>query len=228
MTASVTLASVTADLFNAGRAVDGVLRRSETAKQSWAQFCAMRLVGDKPSLTMEQVADAIVEQVRSRVGVRKAKAIGSIADVSKAGFGTIAGWFYDLRRVEKAGLLTRLTGPDAVPLTTLRRGTDPTTEGAKATAKGRKAKAAPATAAAQVEPSAPVSASLTMEQVAAFLEGEAKRRSAKSLADHEQGPLGRIVAASATMVRMVENHVAAQAKAKAAKATAKPRRRKAA
>jgi hypothetical protein len=230
MTASTqTLNSVTLALVAVATGVDKAIAKAADAKSAWAAFCAAGLVGDKPSLTLDAIGEAMLEACRAKCStVRQRKQLERVSHLAKHGFSTAYGWLMDLRRVHEAGLtvlmLASETGNGGKPysLTELRRGTDPR----QPKAKGRTGKAITPKADAEPTPNAtaPVAPAdgLTLETVAAFLEAEAKRRSAKSLADNDQAALGRITAATATMVRMVEAHI----KAKADKAKAKPAKAK--
>lgn len=230
-----TLVKATTALVLAASGVDKAIGSSERAKAAWSGVCAMGLVGNKPSLTLDLIGSELVNACLRVATKAQAKHIATPASLSRNGFPTAYGWFRDLVRVHEAGLCKYLlpsctdNGGKPFSLTELRRGTDPVqpkrARKAKkvATPKGGKLNQTVEQPAKVATPAA----TITFTDVRKFLVAMRKQGKVEMLAKH-QADISVILAESGNIARMIETAARVAREAKAAKKTAKVRVRKAA
>lgn len=212
---TITLQTASAALVAAATGMDRAAARSEPAKQAWALYCATNMLAK--SLTMEQVTEAIIAAAKEAAGVRRGAKLNSLTDVSKGYSSTLAGWVYDLRRVEKAGLLKLIV--DGQSLTTIRRGTDPTQP--KVTSrKGGDSKSL-SNNDNKPSPTVVVTPPSSFSEACAAFIAASKRAKVAAIANSHQAELALVIQTATALARQVEAHIAA-------KAARQPRQRKAA
>lgn len=243
MTITNALVTTTAALVASASSIGRAERLASGSVSAWAAAAAEALINGTADL--DAIGVQIVEAVKARHSRGPLSKLERISQLARTDYAKGYHWHRDLVRVHEAGLTAKLlaseTGNDGKPysLQMLRRGeTDASDKPAPTTGKGgRKAKAAPAPA-PEPTPNATVALpplTMTLAQMADFLEAEQKRLSFKALRNM-QPELSRILHAVGAMARTVETGIAAEVKAAAAKAAAKatkaaarkPRARKAA
>lgn len=179
MTAS--LSTHTVAMVAAASGVDTALKSGENACNQWARFCSKRLMGNKPSLTLDDVSATLVAACLAVATPKQRKEIGSIGTLAKHGFATAYGWYRMLVRIHAANMLPQLAEPKS-SLWALGKAAPSTQSPSKRKAKGKatkgkgKAETAPETA-PQATPSATPSAVMGWADVRAFL--IAQRKSAR-------------------------------------------------
>lgn len=206
-------AAACAALVAPATAVTKAIGKADVTKALWASTAAGCILSDDVAFTIDDAREGLIAAYRSTLrGKARQEACKTLADIDP----TLKGWFYDLQRVAKGGLLQQLL--EGGSLTGLRRATKPVQEQAK----GKRAKAAndpapPVATSTATPPPVPVEAASLPALLAAVVTacGSAK---VPTVAKSYQGELGRAIAALTTLARQVEAHIAAKAKAAPAKA----------
>jgi hypothetical protein len=224
-TKTAKLSTLTKAIVTVGKANDDARNAAIKPLGAWVGFVAERLVGDKPSLTIEAVENEVLLQCLAIASPKQRKNIGSFGTLAKNGFSTVYGWVNSLKRVHAAGLTVELL-PSA---TSYNGGPYPlgklaaTVQARQPKAKGRTGrkldktpKGSASAPAAPASPEAP-SSELSFGQVAKWLEKAAKLP-ADVLTDEHQADIGRVIAAASKMQRAVEKCVSERLALKATKA----------
>lgn len=202
-------AMATSALFAPANGVAAAMAKAEGPKAAWAAMSAVALLAKDVPFTIADVAMALVTAAQGTLGKRKAASITSITDMKAlgGGFATVAGWYYDLRKAERGGLLPLLL--EGHSLTGLRRAVQASEGGAKPQRQPRhKGGSGPAVASSTPTPTTVnVTAPTSLGDIAAQLEADAKRLSIKALRN-QQADLARIIQAASAMVRRVEAAIA--------------------
>lgn len=211
-----TFATLTAALFAPANSVAAAMQKAEGPKQAWAAAAATGILAADCAFTMADVRASLVTAAVATLSKRKGEGIKTLTDVKAlgGGYATVAGWFYDLQRAEKGGLLPLLLEGNS--LTGLRRATEPTqAQASKGASKG----ASKATEAAPTPTLVAAKQPLNMAEMADQLEHDAKRLSAKQLRHPGlSADVARIIAAAATIAKRIEALPAIKAPVKLAKA----------
>lgn len=214
-----TLATHTTAMVAAASGVDTAMRNGEHACNTWARFCAKRMMGNKPSLTLDDVSATLVAACMAVATPKQKREIGTVGSLAKNGFATAYGWFRMLARIEAAGMLPQLGEAKSslwalgksVPAQQPKAPRKGKAKG-KTVAKGKGSDAGTVAPQATVQPSVP--APIGFKECREFLVSVRKGKNLKAIQANE-AHLSVIIAEASNIARMLETARKAQAKAKA-------------
>jgi len=222
MATRLNLSTATVAMVAAATGVDTALRNGEQACNVWARYCAKRLMGDKPSLTLDDVAATLVAACLAVATPKQKKEIGTVGTLAKNGFATAYGWHRMLVRIHAANMLPQLAEAKS-SLWALGKAAPSTQAPSSRKGKGKKGKgkaganngSADANV-AETQLSPAPSASLGWKDVAAFVIAERKagKADAKRLMDNEPA-IANIIAELGNIARLMETARKAKARSKA-------------